>query len=171
MFGLAAVRRQALLAVGGFDGEIRFAADWDLWVRLALSGSRFGCIDQPLARYRLQAGSLSAQRARLIGGRLQTLAKAAARDDLSSEERAVVARSIEENTRLLLLTQAREAILEGHPDARRLAATLELARSAQHGNVTRVKAALSALSPKLARRLLVGAEVETTGGIGYRPTG
>ncbi len=169
VFGLAAVRRQALLAVGGFDGEIRFAADWDLWVRLALSGSRFGCIDQPLARYRLQAGSLSAQRARLIGGRLQTLAKAAARDDLSSEERAVVARSIEENRQLLLLAQAREAILEGRPDARRL--TLELARSAQHGNATRVKAALSALSPKLARRLLAGAEVETTGGVRYRPAG
>jgi cellulose synthase/poly-beta-1,6-N-acetylglucosamine synthase-like glycosyltransferase len=169
VFGLAAVRRQALLAVGGFDAEIRFAADWDLWVRMVLTGSRIGCVDQPLARYRLQAESLSAQRARLIEGRLQTLSKAAARDDLSPEERAVLGRSIEENTRLLLLAQAREAILEGHPDARRL--TLELARSAQHGNVTRVKAALSALSPTLARRLLAGAEVETTGGIRYRPTG
>ena len=169
VFGLAAVRRTALLAVGGFDETIRYTADWDLWVRMVLTGSGIGCVDAPLARYRLRAGSLSAQRAHLIEGRLQTLAKAAGRDDLSPEERRVVQRSVKENRRRLPLAQARAAILEGRPDARRL--TLQLARSDQHGGVTRIKAALSALSPRLARRLLARREVETTGGITYRPTG
>jgi hypothetical protein len=169
VFGLAAVRRRALLAVGGFDEAIRFTADWDLWVRMVLSGSRIGCVDEPLARYRLQAESLSAQRTRLIAGRLQTLTKAGTRDDLSSQESTVVEQSIRENHRLLLVARAREAVLEGHPDARRL--TLELARSDGYGRATRLKAALSALSPSLARRLLSEREVEATGGIRYRPAG
>jgi glycosyltransferase involved in cell wall biosynthesis len=42
VFGLAAVRRERFLAAGGFDESLRYATDWDLWVRLILEGARVG---------------------------------------------------------------------------------------------------------------------------------
>jgi glycosyltransferase involved in cell wall biosynthesis len=167
IFGLAAIRRTRLLECSGFDEAIRHTADWDLWVRMILSGSRAGCVAQPLARYRLQRASLSAQRATLIEGRLQTLAKAARRDDLSRHERDGLERSIRENRRLLALAAAREAVLEHRADARRLA--LEVARSREQPPLTRLKAGFSALAPRLARRALARRPIETTAGIRYRP--
>jgi hypothetical protein len=166
VFGLAAVRRQRLLEVDGFDETIRYAADWDLWVRLVFSGSRIGCVAEPLARYRLQPGSLSAQRGALIDGRVQTLRKAQTRDDLSDRERTALDAALGENRRLLLRTEAREALVSHSSRARRLA--LRLALSADHPAATRCKAALAALSPVLARRLLRDRAIETTGGVTYR---
>jgi hypothetical protein len=62
VFGLAAVRRERFLAVGGFETSLLYAADWDLWSRLILDGSRAGLVVVPLATYRLRSTSLSAQR-------------------------------------------------------------------------------------------------------------
>ena len=77
VFGLAAVRRELLLAAGGFDHSLRYATDWDLWCRLILDGSRVGLVAEPLARYRLRRASLSAQRGALLRGRCRVLEKAA----------------------------------------------------------------------------------------------
>ena len=48
IFGLAAVRRRRLLAVGGFDETLPTATDWDCWIRLILSGSAAGLVAEPL---------------------------------------------------------------------------------------------------------------------------
>ena len=50
IFGHVAVRREALLAAGGFDEAIRWTTDWDCWLRLIFAGSRAGLVDEPLAR-------------------------------------------------------------------------------------------------------------------------
>ena len=76
IFGLAAVRRSRLLEHGGFDESILWTTDWDLWLRLILSGSRAGCVDEPLALYRLRETSLTASRRDLLLGKLATLEKA-----------------------------------------------------------------------------------------------
>ena len=47
IFGLAAVRRELLLAHGGFDESILWTTDWDLWLRLILAGARAGCVAEP----------------------------------------------------------------------------------------------------------------------------
>jgi glycosyltransferase involved in cell wall biosynthesis len=167
VFGLAAVRRSALLEAGGFDEHIRWTTDWDCWIRLILSGSRVGLVDAPLARYRLVPGSLSAQRARLIGGRLATLEKAERRTDLSGAERAVLESSLAENRRLLLLAEAREAVLEGRQDVR--GRSLAVAFGEGFGVLTRAKALASAVAPRSAGRMLAGHECETTGGVRVRP--
>ena len=83
VFGLAAVRRDRWLAVGGFDEGISRTADWDFWMRLILSGSQVGLVDAPLARYRLSSTTLSADRAQLVAARVHVLDRAAERDDLS----------------------------------------------------------------------------------------
>lgn len=55
----AMVRRQLVLEVGGFDEELKSAEDWDLWQRIARTGARFCQIDDVVAYYQSQPGSLS----------------------------------------------------------------------------------------------------------------
>ncbi len=94
VFGICAVRRSLVLEAGGYDEAIRYATDWDLWLRLILGGARAGCLMEPLATYRLQRGSLSSQLASMLAGRVTILEKAARRGDLSGEERAVLERAL-----------------------------------------------------------------------------
>jgi peptidoglycan/xylan/chitin deacetylase (PgdA/CDA1 family)/2-polyprenyl-3-methyl-5-hydroxy-6-metoxy-1,4-benzoquinol methylase len=61
----APVRRTALVSAGGFDPNLYVAEDWDLWQRLARSGSRFEPVVGLSASYRLRDDSLSADLARL----------------------------------------------------------------------------------------------------------
>jgi GT2 family glycosyltransferase len=163
IFGHAAVRRDRLLAAGGFDESILWATDWDCWIRLILGGSRAGLVDEPLARYRLRSGSLSSRRSRMFAGRAQTLEKAAQLPGLRPAEREVVADSLARYRRLLALAEAREALLAGGRGARRRA--LAVALGSGFGPRTRIKALASALSPAAAGRLLGGRERETTGGV------
>ena len=163
VFGLAAVRRSRLLGAGGFDTAIRHTTDWDLWLRLILDGSVAGCIDAPLARYRLQAGSLSSQRARMLEGRLQTLAKARASQPLSANERDVLERAERALRSRLARELALEALLERRPDARRLSARAALGRG-QHP-LTRVKLLAAAAAPELVGGRLARRPRETTAGL------
>jgi glycosyltransferase involved in cell wall biosynthesis len=47
----ALVRRRAVVDVGLFDERRQFQEDWDLWLRLALNGSRFKYVPGVLAHY------------------------------------------------------------------------------------------------------------------------
>ena len=55
------VRRQTLLAVGGFDEGLRHSEDVDLLVRLAAAGFKGSWIPQELVRYRIHSGNASAK--------------------------------------------------------------------------------------------------------------
>jgi Glycosyl transferase family 2 len=163
IFGHTAVRRERLFAIGGFDESILWTTDWDCWIRLILDGSRAGLVDEPLARYRLHGGSLTSQRARLLGGRVATLEKATGSVNLSPDEREVVARSLDHYQRRLALAEAREALEARSPDVRRRA--LVVALGSGFGTRTRLKALAAAAAPGAARRLLAERERETTGGV------
>jgi glycosyltransferase involved in cell wall biosynthesis len=54
--GLA--RRDALAQAGDFDPQFSQSADWDLWLRLAVS-TRFLILDEVLVRYRTSPGNMS----------------------------------------------------------------------------------------------------------------
>jgi len=152
VFGLAAVRRSKVLAVGGFDTGIRVATDWDLWLRLVVSGSRIGLVDEPLARYRLTATSLSGQRSRLLRGRAVVLRKASQMPALTDEERALAGRRAELHEATAMLAAAYEAVADRSQDARTLA--LAAARNPRLPRGTRIRAALAALSPRWAAAML-----------------
>lgn len=62
------LRRDAFLAVGGFDEGLRSASDWDLWLRLAAAGPALA-LGAVGARYAMRAGSVSADR----GARLEAM--------------------------------------------------------------------------------------------------
>ena len=152
IFGLAAVRRDHLLASGGFDTSLRYATDWDLWCRLILDGVRAGLVDAPLARYRLHAQSLSAQRALLLRGRCAVLEKTKRRDDLSLAESETLRRALDREQREALLAELREALVRRAPDARRLA--LQVVWSVGVPPLTRLRAVVAAAAPRLARRAI-----------------
>lgn len=52
-------RRSSLENAGDFDVTLRHCHDWDLWLRVARTGIRFGWISEPLVLYRMMPGSLS----------------------------------------------------------------------------------------------------------------
>ncbi len=70
------VRTEAVRAAGLFDGQLdgRGTEDWDLWLRLAARGGLAG-IDRPLARYRVQTGSMSTDAEPMHRNRMAVLAK------------------------------------------------------------------------------------------------
>jgi GT2 family glycosyltransferase len=150
IFGHVAVRRQRFLDAGGFDETIRWTTDWDCWIRLILDGARAGCVLEPLAVYRIHESGLSADRASLVSGRLQTLAKAARREDLSGAERETLQATIAKYERELALLRLRASLRDGKDDARRRA--LAVARDRRFPARTRALAAAATLLPRMVGR-------------------
>jgi hypothetical protein len=167
VFGLCAVRRSRLLEAGGYDEAIRYATDWDLWLRLILDGSTVGCIAAPLATYRLQRDSLSAQRSRMLAGRIEILEKASLRPDLEPGERVQVTASLRDLRSRLALARAREALASRAPDARRLALTAAVGRG--QSPTTRARLLAGALAPRAVGRALRRRPVEITSGLLVTP--
>ncbi len=145
ILGLAAVRRERFLAVGGYDPAIPYTTDWDLWIRMIFEGSKAGAVLEPLAEYRMHDSSMSAKRAAMSRGRVMTLTKAASRTDLEPGEAAVVRRSLRAEQARLAREDLKEALIEGRADVRRLA--IRLVTSAAQPGRTRLKALLSAAAP------------------------
>ena len=149
VFGLAAVRRDRWLAVGGFDEGISRTADWDFWMRLILSGSQVGLVDAPLARYRLSSTTLSADRALLVAARVHVLDRAAERDDLSAHERTAALQALARQRLDLSLRVADQSLTRGGWAARARNAEVLLHRGAPARR--RLRAAVAVASPALAR--------------------
>ena len=149
VLGLSAVRRARFLEVGGFDPAVEYTTDWELWMRLILSGSKAGFIEEPLAEYRLHADSMSARRAAMSRGRLASLARAEARTDLSAAEReTLIATKRAEEVRLRR-EELKELLLHGPPSQARRAALRVLASSGQ-AYQTRLKSLGAVIAPGVA---------------------
>lgn len=152
IFGHVAVRRQLLLDAGGFDERIRRTTDWECWIRLILSGATAGAVLEPLARYRVRETSLSAQRALMLEGGIQTLNRALEHPMITAAERAVATAAIADRRRELARIALGDALRAQAPGLRRLAAAVALARNVPPS--TRVKAVAAALAPATAGRLV-----------------
>jgi len=66
----ALLRRDALLAVGGFAFPLPRAEDWDLWLRLLGAGHAFVMEPRAVVRYRRKAGALSGDIAGLASAQM-----------------------------------------------------------------------------------------------------
>jgi glycosyltransferase involved in cell wall biosynthesis len=152
VFGLAAVRRERFLEHGGFDESIRWTTDWDLWLRMILAGASAGCVDEPLALYRLRQTSLTAQRRDLLLGKLTTLENAWANLDLREEERPVLAASLRSYRRDLALLDLRAAVAAGEAGTTRRA--FSLLRAPETAMRRRLELAVIAAAPRVAGRVL-----------------
>ncbi len=162
VLGHAAVRRTSFVAIGGFDDSMRTVADWDLWIRLIFAGSRAGLVNEPLARYRVRAGSLSTDTSAILRGKIRCLEQALERDDLDTDERPTASRSLRKYRYELRLAAARGALASGAPGVRRKLVEIALGRG--FGLRTRLKALFSAVFPSRAGALL--AERESASWVG-----
>jgi glycosyltransferase involved in cell wall biosynthesis len=152
VFPHAAVRRATFVAAGGFDPQLRWVSDWELWLRLVLDGAGVGLVAEPLSRYRVHEASQSADLIGHLRGVVQTLGKAAARDDLSSTERAVLERARSARASELALVETRAAVVSRRPGSRR--AAVGLAARPGYPVRTRFKCLAAGVMPGLAARIL-----------------
>jgi glycosyltransferase involved in cell wall biosynthesis len=89
--GAAVVRHSALAAVGGYAEDMRYAEDYDLWLRLARLGP-FVSTHEPTLHYRFHAGQSSRALTGMFEGawRARQRALAALERTLEAEERAAL---------------------------------------------------------------------------------
>lgn len=153
VFGFPAIRRQRLVAVGGWDSTWRRNADTDLFLRLILEGARVGLVYEPLARYRLRQGSLSADRAAGMRAMVEIVERALDHPSITPEEREVVARDLRQKEKLTRVAEL-EAALHAGRGVR--AAALRVARAPELGYSAgaRLRALAAAAAPPLAALLL-----------------
>jgi Glycosyl transferase family 2 len=82
------LRRTPVVDAGGFDESLQVNEDWDLFLRLALGGMRWACIDEALGEYRVHGGQ-SHRRVRLVyETRLRILERVFANPALPADLRA-----------------------------------------------------------------------------------
>lgn len=67
------VRRSIVDSLGGFDTSLITCEDWDLWQRIARTGTRFGSINEVLALYRMRQMSASNNGFRLFADGLRVI--------------------------------------------------------------------------------------------------
>lgn len=152
IYGNAAFRRDALLAVGGYDGTV-LAEDTDLFLRMILGGSRAGLVDEPLAVYRIRGGTLSSNRPRSLRSGVVVLERAGRHPSLTPDERRYLKRELAEKRREAELAEAEEALRGFASNPRRRALRIALGPPG-YGVAARMKALAAALAPGAARRYL-----------------
>jgi glycosyltransferase involved in cell wall biosynthesis len=157
VLGLSAVRRSRFTEVGGFDPTVEYTTDWELWMRLILSGSEVGFVDEPLAEYRLHARSMSARRAAMSRGRLSSLARAEARSDLTPGERITLVETKRAELARLQRDDLKELLLDGPQSLARRAAW-QVAVAPHQSLATRLKSAVAFWAPGLVARRLRASE-------------
>lgn len=84
-------RRQWVMAVGMFDESLRYAEDYDLWLRMAKHGARLAYQRKVLLHKRRHSESLTADSKKLFENALHVLDKVS-RSDLTDSERAALTR-------------------------------------------------------------------------------
>jgi glycosyltransferase involved in cell wall biosynthesis len=152
-FAWPAMRRERLLEVGGYDESFFHAYDWEGFIRLILTGSRAGLVDEPLYRWRLSSGSVSSEGSRNAEEYARVLRKTRDTMELTPEESEAVSTAITANERSVIIFQAREALADGRPDARRRCLEVVLGRG--FGAATRAKALAAIVFPRAAGRRIV----------------
>jgi glycosyltransferase involved in cell wall biosynthesis len=83
--GQVLIRRLALAQAGGFDSRADLAADWDMWLRLALIGD-FAYVATPILRYRRHSGNASRRAGAMSEARRYVRRKFRATPDLTREQ-------------------------------------------------------------------------------------
>jgi glycosyltransferase involved in cell wall biosynthesis len=159
IFGNAAFRRQALLAVGGYD-ETVLAEDTDLFLRMILGGSRAGLVDEALCVYRIRSGTLSSNRPRSLRSGVVVLERVSGHPSLTSDERRYLQRELADKRREAELAEAEEALrgFASHPRRRALRIAFG---PPGYGLAARTKALAAAFAPGAARRYLERLEQRT----------
>ena len=159
IFGAAAVRRSTFERAGGLNEGLRSGDDWELWIRLALAGSGFGLVDEPLYRYRVHERGTSTDQLRGARDAVQMFEGLADLAKPGSPEWVAIEQALEGHLRNAALTEAEHALRTGARDRR--SRSLAIAFGSGFGAPTRLKALLAATFPGPSARLLERREQQT----------
>jgi glycosyltransferase involved in cell wall biosynthesis len=96
VFGLGAMNREAFQAIGGFDGTLRAAEDYELWMRFLVRGYRGARAPGRLAIVRDRRGAMHTDEAAMLRNVGQVFESIAAEPELPTELRPLVAARIAE---------------------------------------------------------------------------
>lgn len=91
-----AISRVPLIEAGGFDETLRYGPDWECYVRMFLRGAAAGLVPLPLYRYRRWSGQQTADRERVLAGRVRVAELIAANKSLGPADRRVADRSLQQ---------------------------------------------------------------------------
>jgi glycosyltransferase involved in cell wall biosynthesis len=127
--GWPAVRRERVLAIGGWDESLKIANDWDCWLRLIFDGAAAGLVNEPLMSYRIRDRSLTSDRLASLAERIVVLERARKQPSLTPDERRLLGASIRWQRSRLRLESVRAAS-EGTRRPLRLGALRALERLA-----------------------------------------
>ena len=116
-----AMRRAALIRVGGFDASMRSGSDWECAIRLIHSGGGAGLVEETLYRYRIHGGSLTADRLSTLRERIEFLERVGRTQVLADRERSTLVRSVARYRTSLALAEAEVALRLRSRNARRTA--------------------------------------------------
>ena len=147
-----AMRRAALIRVGGFDESMRSGSDWECAIRLIHSGGGAGLVEETLYRYRIHRGSLTGDRLSTLRERIQFLERVGRTQALADRERSALARSVARYRTSLSLSEAEVALRLRSPEARTRA--LAAARTAGVPLHYRAAALAASFAPHTAARAL-----------------
>jgi hypothetical protein len=163
VYANAAFRREALLAVGGYDEfyDPGGPEDTDLLVRMILSGWSVGLVDEPLAVSRVRAESLSSNRPRSMRGGVLVLERAASHPSLTKAEQRYLRGQLALKRQEAALAEAEQALRGLAPHPRRRCLKVAFGPWG-YAMASRVSALAAAIAPRAAGRYLERRE-RTTG--------
>ncbi|HEY5541580.1 MAG TPA: glycosyltransferase [Coriobacteriia bacterium] len=95
IFIMAAVRRDTHRRVGGFRSDLRYAEDYDFWLRALASGGRHRFTPESLGTYVESAGGKSKNRIPHAQAQIRIFEGLSAIPELNDEQRALCARKLE----------------------------------------------------------------------------
>jgi glycosyltransferase involved in cell wall biosynthesis len=79
------VRRSRVEMLGGFDASLITCEDWDLWQRIARSGSKFSSLNEVLACYRIRPTSASMDSLQMLRDGLRVIQRGHSADPRVAE--------------------------------------------------------------------------------------
>jgi glycosyltransferase involved in cell wall biosynthesis len=106
-------RREAVIAAGLFDAQLRRNEDFDLWLRMLYHGGRVAHTSRVLMGMRLRPDGLSADGIAMTTGVLHVLAKCESTMTLGSEERLALAARRHEAEAYCDLIRGKSALAAG----------------------------------------------------------
>ena len=106
------VRSSLLAAVGGFDPGLRRTEDWDLWIRIARTGSP-AWVREPLAAYRFHGGNIVTDPEGMVEEARRLAERYAIPVDLTAMHRRAAWAALRDGRRLLALGHYARAVAGG----------------------------------------------------------
>jgi glycosyltransferase involved in cell wall biosynthesis len=146
-------RRTRVLQAGGFDPAFTHSEDFDLWLRMARQGARFGYHRDVLVNRRLHAASTGADHVRIFEGQIAVYRKFIGECRPQDPLRALAERQLTRALADLAIERGKEDLRRGEYGRAREA----LAEARRHSDRLKLSLASAALwlAPGLLRRMVL----------------